>query len=362
LSETAEATSNPEGFPWGDNNPSRVQRIVVALLIAALAGGGLAFHLKYAGLYRTDFSQLKFGAEAMLRGADPYKLVGMGQVFESRWPVMYPATAYVAAIPFTPLSDVAAGALFIAIGSFLLAYGSTAGTWHRLPMFASYAFMHNVQLAQWSPLVTAMLFLPWLGVFAAAKPNQALPVLLSAPSGRLLRAAGVGGLVVFAISVALFPQWPFEWLRIVMGGVQMQPPLIHLGGFCILLVLIRWRRPEAWLVVLMACIPASWAWYNVLILLAAVPKTYREAAMLSLVSSFGALLVINTLPGPSSPTSFPNWWAFQVAFGYLPAVILILTRPNVREASPWSEPKKSPRLSDPANSSVGVVDALNLRP
>jgi len=333
----------------------------VALLIASVAGGMIAFHLTYAGLYRTDFSQLKFGAEAMLRGADPYKLVGMGQVFESRWPVMYPATAYVAAIPFTPLSDIAAGALFIAIGAFLLAYGSTAGTWHRLPMFASYAFFHNVQLAQWSPLVTAMLFLPWLAVFAAAKPQQALPILVCSPSRRSFQAAAVGGLVLFAISIALFPTWPWEWLHIVRGGVQMQPPVIHLGGVCVLLVLIRWRRQEAWLVALMACMPASWAWYNLLILLAAVPKTYREAAMLSLVSSFGALLGINILPGPSTPTSFPHWWAFQVAFGYLPAVILILTRPNVREAAPWSEPARFRQARTGVNSSIGPVDALDLR-
>src|SRR4029079_8742835 len=179
----------------------------------------IAFHLTYADLYRTDFSQLKFGAEAILRGADPYKLVGMGQVFESRWPVMYPATAYVAAIPFTPLSDITAGALFIALGAFLLAYGSTAGTWHRLPMFFSYAFMHNVQLAQWSPLMSAMLFLPWLAVFAVVKANQALPILFSSPSRRSIQAAAVGGIALFAISVVLFPQWLWEWLRIVRGGV-----------------------------------------------------------------------------------------------------------------------------------------------
>lgn len=362
MSETAEVPTNPEGFPWGQNNPSRTARVVVALLIAAVAGGALAFHLTYAGLFRTDFSQVKFGAEAMLHGADPYRLVGMGLVFESRWPVMYPATAYALAIPFTPLSDVAAGALFIALGTFLLAYGSTAGTWHRLPMFASFAFTSNVQLAQWSPLITAMLFLPWLGAFAAAKPNQALPILLSWPSVKLLRAAALGGLVLFAISIALFPQWPWEWLQIVRGGLQMQPPLMHLGGFCILLVLIRWRRPEAWLVFLMACMPASWAWYNLLILLAAVPKTYREAAMLSLVSSFGALLAINILPGPSSPTSFPFWWAFQVAFGYLPATILILTRPNVREAPPWAEPIKRRQVSPSANGSIGLAEPLDLRP
>jgi len=335
LSETAEAPTNPEGFPWGSNNPSRAQRLIVALLIAIAAGGALAFHLTYADLFRTDFSQLKFGAEALLHGADPYRLVGMGQVFESRWPVMYPATAYVAAIPFTLLGDVTAGALFIALGTFLLAYGSTRDTWHRLPMFASFAFTSNVQLAQWSPLITAMLFLPWLGVLAAAKPQQALPILISSPSRKMLSAAGVGGFLLLVISVALFPRWPLEWLKIVGGGIQMQPPIIHLGGFVILLVLLRWRRPEARLVALMACMPASWAWYNLLILLAAVPRTYREAAMLSLVSSFGALLAINTLPGPASPTSFPLWWSFQVAFGYLPATIVILRRPNVKSRAPW---------------------------
>ncbi|MFN2604046.1 MAG: hypothetical protein ABR582_14995, partial [Gemmatimonadaceae bacterium] len=141
--------------------------------------------------------------------------------------------------------------------------------------------------------------------------------------------------LLLVISIALFPRWPFEWMKNVGGGSQMQPPVIHFGGIVILLVLLRWRRPEAWLVFLMACMPASWAWYNLLILLAAVPKTYREAAMLSLVSSFGALLAINVLPGPNSATSFPFWWAFQVAFGYLPATIVILGRPNVKSPAPW---------------------------
>ena len=335
---------------------------MVALLIATICGGGLAFHLTYADLIRTDFSQLKFGAEAMLHGGDPYKLVGMGKVFPSAFPIMYPATAYTAVMPFTLLNDRAAGALFIALGTFLLAYGSTAGTWHRLPMFASFAFTHNVQLAQWSPLMTAMLFLPWLAVFSSGKPNQAIPILASSPSVKMIRAATLGTAVLFLISVAFLPQWPWEWLKIVSRGSQMQPPLIHLGGFFILLALLRWRRPEAWLVLLMACMPASWAWYNLLILLAAVPKTYREAAMLSLVSSFGALLAINILPGPSSPTSFPFWWAFQVAFGYLPATILILTRPNVREAPPWAEPIKRRQVSPSANGSIGLAEPLDLRP
>jgi hypothetical protein len=343
LSEVARVPRNPEGFPWGSNNPTRTQRLVVALLIAVIAGGGLGVHLAYAGLYRTDFSQLKFGAEALMHGGDPYRLVtiGMDQVFPSRWPLMYPATAYVVAIPFTIFGDVVAGSLFLALGIFLLAYGSTKGTWHRLPMFASFAFTSNVQLAQWSPLMTAMLFLPSLGFLAAAKPNQALPILLTSTSKKLWTSAIAGGLIMVVISIALFPRWPLEWMKNVGGGSQMQPPIIHFGGFVILLALLRWRRPEAWLVVLMASMPASWAWYNLLILLAAVPGTYREAAMLSLVSSFGALLAINILPGPSHPGSFPLWWNFQVAFGYLPAIIVILTRPNEKSRAPWLPPLRA---------------------
>ena len=83
--------------------------------------------------------------------------------------------------------------------------------------------------------------------------------------------------------------------------------------------------------------------------------------MLSLVSTFGGLLAINTLPGPTDPASFPHWWAFQVAFGYLPAVILILTRPNVREEPPWSEPIRSRQHSTSSASSIGGADALDLR-
>jgi hypothetical protein len=320
--------------------------LIVALFIACICSGALYLHLVRFGQTRSDFSQALFGARALIHGADPYVLVGRGRVFESQWPIMYPATTYVAALPFAPLPDRFASALFVALSVFLLVYGSTAGTWHRLPMFASLAFTASVQYAQWSTLMTAMLFLPWLAVFAVAKPQSALPVILSSPSRVAIRSAIIGGVALLIASLFFFPRWPIEWWAIIKSGEQLRPPLLRFGGVFISVVLLRWRRPEAWLVFLMACMPQSWAWYNALTLLA-IPLTYREACVLSLVSSGGALVAAYLLRDLSPPASYPPWGAAMVAFAYLPATIAILRRPNVHSAAPWAAPTADGRRDAP---------------
>ncbi len=331
--EISAGRGNPEGFPWGSNIPSRKQRLLVAIFIAIVFGGALYAYQAKSGKERSDFSQALFGARALLHGADPYKLVGPGRVYESDWPVMYPATTYVASLPFVPLSDRAAAALFVAISAFLLAYGSSSDSWHRLPMFASIAFTASVQYAQWSILMSAMLFLPWLAIFAAVKPQSALPVLIASPSGRALRAAAAGSAVLFVGSLVFFPGWPLEWFAVIRSGEQLRAPILRLGGLFISFVLLRWRRPEAWLVFALAWMPQSWAWYNTLMLLT-IATTYREACVLSLVSSLGAITTAYVVHD-SSPASYPTWGAAMVAFAYLPATISILRRPNVRERAPW---------------------------
>jgi len=191
LVDSGTAIENPEGFPWGTNKPSHRQRLIVSTVIALLSAALVFSHVIRFNQERTDFSQALFGARALIHHADPYKLVGPGLVYDSRWPLMYPATAYVAAIPLAPLADRFATVIFVAVCSFALAYGATARSWHLLPMFASVAFLTSVELAQWSILVTAMLFLPWLAAFSAVKPQAALPVLLSSLSSVYLKAAAV---------------------------------------------------------------------------------------------------------------------------------------------------------------------------
>jgi hypothetical protein len=325
--------SNPEGFPWGANKPTIARRIILATLVAVCVGTTLYSRAIKMGLERSDFSQVLFGARALLNNADPYHLIGTGMVYDLRWGAVYPATAYVVSIPFTLFSDPVASSLFVGISAFLLAYGATAGSWHRLPMFPSIAFASSVQFAQWSTLFAAMLFLPWLAALAAVKPQSAIPVIAASKSRSMLMLAVAVGIGLLIASLVMLPGWPLEWWRVIGKSTQLKSPLLRFGGPLILLVLLRWRRQEAWLVFLLACVPQTWGWYNVLPLLA-VASTYREATILSLLSSIGAIATVYFVGDPT-PEKYSAWGASAVAFAYLPAAIAVLRRPNINERPPW---------------------------
>ena len=299
----------------------------MAFLLALAAGGYLYGHLLMKSASHTDFSQARFGAEAMLHGANPYALAGPNLVFDSPRTVLYPAFAYVAAIPFTLVNDRIASVLFVALSTFLLAYGVTDGSWHRLPIFPSFAYIVSLQFAQWSMLMTAAFFLPLLAFFGPIKPQSIIPVLAGNRSRAGLIAAVAGTVVLGGVSLILSPSWPMLWWSAIRENHDLTPPVMRLGGFLVLLVLIRWRRPEAWLIATMALMPQTWGWYNVLVLLV-IARTYREACVLSLVSSLGMLGSLIYISDFRPPT-YPRWGAAMIAFAYLPSVIAVLRRPNV---------------------------------
>lgn len=167
---------------------------------------------------RSDFSQARFGAEAMLQRGNPYALSGPGRVFDAPRPVLYPATTYVAAIPFTFVSDHLASVIFVAISAFLLGYGATAGSWHRLPMFPSIAFLSSIHLAQWSPLMTAAYFLPAVAAIGLVKPQSIVPVIAADRSWTSSRWFALGGAVLLAVSFVMAPGWPAQWLGVNTSG------------------------------------------------------------------------------------------------------------------------------------------------
>jgi uncharacterized membrane protein YfcA len=78
--------------------------------------------------------------------------------------------------------------------------------------------------------------------------------------------------------------------------------------------------------------PQTWGWYNALMLFA-IPATWREACVLALVSSLGAILG-GFLIGPGqSLEGFQG--ALMVATGYLPAMLIVLRRPNAGTPPAW---------------------------
>jgi hypothetical protein len=102
-------------------------------------------------------------------------------------------------------------------------------------------------------------FPPAARILRRSQPQSALPALASLRSRVAISAALVDGAVLLAPSLWLLPAWPIEWWHIIRSGEQLSAPITRLGGGFILLVLLRWRRPEAWLVFIMACMPQSWA-------------------------------------------------------------------------------------------------------
>lgn len=309
------------------SEPTRRARIAVASVIATLASlFPIAEHIRVP-TRPTDFGIIWFGARSLLHGIDPYPLVGPGRTYPWDWDLLYPATSMVVAMPFSWLSEPAAAALFVWISTALLAYAITEKGWDLLFLFPSSAFIVAARAAQWSPLFSAAFCLPWLGFVLAAKPNVGGAIALASGSRRLLVTAMMGGLALVAISVALLPSWPMEWFAAVRGATHLTAPIVSVGGFVILLSALRWRRPEARLILLLACVPQTGSWYEALPLLL-VAQTRRESQILSLVSSIGFLSIRFLIHGQPEPQFNREVSALMVAFAYLPAMIVVLRRPN----------------------------------
>jgi hypothetical protein len=144
----------------------------------------------------------------------------------------------------------------------------------------------------------------------------------------------VGAIVLGSVSFMLFPRWPAAWLEVVRGSDNFSIPITRFGGPAILAVALRWRRPEAWLILIAACTPQVAHPYNSLMLIF-VAVTYREACVLSLVSSVAWLATALVVQGQGSVGMRPELWGTLIAFCYLPATIAVLRRPNVGPSPLW---------------------------
>jgi hypothetical protein len=283
----------------------------------------------------SDFSGLWYGADVLIAGENPYDMIGPGEPIDLPSNLYYPAPALVAVMPFLLFSVDLAGALFVFLSAALLAFGLTADGWYRIPMLVSVPFLTSARLGQGSTLMTAAVFLPALAFFSIVKPQGSLPVITGSTSRLTWIFAAAGTLIMVAVSFALLPSWFGAWTGEVGGSEYFSAPIVSAGGPFIALVLLRWRRAEAWLVLMSACLPQTWYAYNALILLV-VAATYREACLLSLVSSFAWLAAYYYAPGEiRSPETQEMFRNVVIASGYVPATIMILRRTNEGPSPVW---------------------------
>ena len=324
----------PGGFPWGSNNPTRVQRLLVAATVAAVGSAFTAAEYFRNAAHHSDFGIIWFGARSMFRGVNPWPLVGPGLAFDWSWPLLYPGTALVLASPLTLIPESASATLFVFISVFLLIWGATRDSWNRLPAVISLPFVVASSAGQWSALLASTWFLPFAAVACAAKPMIGLSLLAGARDKKTLYYAAAGGIVLALIAFAFVPTWPQSWLGTLRSTSHMRAPITCTGGIAIALVLMCWRRPEAKFLFVLACMPQSPAIYDLLLILFIVPETYGESAALSLTCSIGLLL--SNLGPDFPPVSFVSMRGMlNVAVCYLPATIVILRRPNEGPAFSW---------------------------
>ena len=300
------------------------------VLVSGAVGLGAAllvwFNYRFSPDAYSDFDLIWFGVRALLAGQNPYLTVP--ESFP--WPNFYPLTALLLGFPLAVLPLMGARCAF----AFLTA---AVATWavlrHHRPailLLVSGPFLYAIQRGQWSPLILAACLIPAWGVVVAAKPSVGLAAILYRPSRVAL--AGAAGLAL--VSLVVMPAWPLDWLAALSQQRNLRVPLLLPGGFLIALSLLRWRRPEARLLIALAAVPQTVVPYE-LVPLAVVPRTRREVLLVvaAWLAVYLLVVVIDPAPLVSDPsiqaaTYRPHRWWAMLAFGYLPILAILLRRPN----------------------------------
>ncbi len=323
------------------NGPSPRARIAIAAA-ASLFFGAYAFAgMKASGPHGSahDFAYYWVAARALLHGENPYLAVQPGGIYNFKEGFLYPLPAAIIVIPFALIPDpIVAAACFIAVSTGLLVWGVTRNGYSRLPILGSFSFFWAASSGQFAPLIVAATLIPWLGFSVVAKPNLGVASIAHGFSRRgVIGAAGI-----LLLSFIVRPSWASEWLAATSHRTagNYTIPLLLPGGFVMLLALLRWRRPEARMLVVLACIPQSMLFYDQL-LLWLVPATLIESASLGILSFIGWSIARHYVGDSTAEVSR----AFAPAILYsifIPCLLMILRRPNkgkLREtpASPESQ-------------------------
>jgi hypothetical protein len=316
-------------------------RLVIACIIGFVFGF-LTYRfliLRGPGIQGSDFTYPWLAARALIRGQEPYAAV---RAATTPWTptLFYPATAGIVVFPLAWMPVQVAAAAFVGVGSGLLAFAVTRLGYWRLWIFATPPMYRICLSPQWAPLLmAAALWTPALGI-VVAKPNLALPLLAFQSGIRAVRNAIIGGGLLVVVSLALQPTWPVHWISTLRSTPivgQYQLPITTVWGSCAVLALLRWRRPEARLFLGMACTPQNFFFYDQLPLFL-VPASRLETITMAVVAWIAFFIpdVIEFRTHGLADRS-ARFLPLVIVGLYLPALVLILRRPNVGRTLPWIE-------------------------
>jgi hypothetical protein len=306
---------------------SRRERIGIAVLIGV---GAMALSFTVLRLYpqfvARDYTYSWRAARALLAGQNPYAVIRPAGPYPFEEYYFYPLPAALITLPFAGLPAVPSAALFVGVTSAVLAYAVTRDGFRGLLIFVGVPYLAAAVLGQLTPLVVAAAFLPAFQWAYAAKPTIGAALFAARPS---LRGAALAVLLV-AVSLIVRPHWPGDWLETLRHTPHHRPPILRPFGFIVLLALLRWRRPEGRLLAVMAIAPQVFYFYDQLPL-ALVARTGRQALALAALSWVGWAITWTTCTHKPMCVEFGEPWILPLL--YLPALVLVLRRPNHEVAS-----------------------------
>ena len=305
----------------------------MAVLIGEICGV-LAWATQFGG--RTDWAQIWYGARALMDGISPYSVVGPGRVFEWQFPLLYPLPAVIVGLPFALAPLAVAVGLFAGCSAALLSFAITKDGWYRLLLLLGAPFVLAMLSAQWSILLTAAVLLPTLGFLFIVKPTIGAALWLYRPT----RSAVIGGVFLLLTSLAVRPSWPREWMATLSQTGHMVVPLAHAGGPLLLLALLRWRRPEARLLLALACVPQTALLYEMVPLML-IPASLAESTVFVALSYIVFGWWAHLRPYDTVAESVMASIHMVVPLLYLPCLIMVLRRPNEGDVPEWLERKVS---------------------
>jgi hypothetical protein len=191
--------------------------------------------------------------------------------------------------------------------------------------------------------LTAAFFVPLAAIFLVAKPNIGVAVLAGVRTRRQLVILGLTGLIAATVALLLRPDWIGNWIAALQSKEFVSAPVTNPGGFLLLLSLLRWKRPEARVFTALVLVPQTPSFYDLVPLLV-IAQTLREVSLLSLATSLLFCFVVGFGPAPTYYGFSHNLEKLAVWTVYLPALVMLLRRPNKYE-EPVVErpPRKSAR-------------------
>jgi hypothetical protein len=283
----------------------------------------------------SDFEPVWTAARALAAGQDPYAVV---PATGTRYPLYYPLTAVVVGLPSAVLSFEWARVGWAAVSGAIFTAAALRHGRGLAPALLSACFLNALIQGQWSPLLTAAVVLPGLTWIWAAKPSIGAALFIGFPSRRAL----IGGLILVALSLAVSPSWPLQWVEALRQSNHVAP-VARPGGLLLLLALLRWRDPTGRLLAALACVPQTIGLYEALPLFL-IPRSRWEGyllAALSYVAAFGQAVFAPRSAVSSWEAMNAAQWPFTFSCLYLPALALVLLpahRPSPQGQGAGAEP------------------------